>query len=159
VSNHGRVTCTRRRTAIVARLKERADEHRRSVEDEHRAILRDVLLEGDQETPTLTFEAYLRQMPDVGTDGDFSRIEGSIRAAADSAGEHGTGAAGLIALVVKDGRLQVPRDRDGNLRLVMAPRVEAAEQEMVAAVKSEANVVLSPWNECERTRPPPLCST
>ncbi|MGO8747696.1 MAG: FitA-like ribbon-helix-helix domain-containing protein, partial [Thermoguttaceae bacterium] len=30
--------------AILARLKQRADEHRRSVEDEHRAILRDVLL-------------------------------------------------------------------------------------------------------------------
>ena len=44
--------------AIVARLKERADEHRCSVEDEHRAILRDVLLEGDRETPPLTFEAY-----------------------------------------------------------------------------------------------------
>jgi antitoxin FitA len=65
--------------ALVARLKQRADEHRRSVEDEHRAILRDVLLVGDRETPTLTFEAYLRKMPDVGTDADFSRIEGSIR--------------------------------------------------------------------------------
>ncbi len=65
--------------AILARLKQRADEHRRSVEDEHRAILRDVLLTGGQETPAMTFEAYLRKMPDVGTDADFSRIEGSIR--------------------------------------------------------------------------------
>ena len=65
--------------AILARLKKRADEHRRSVEDEHRAILRDVLLVGDKETPAMTFEAYLRKMPDVGTDADFSRIEGSIR--------------------------------------------------------------------------------
>jgi plasmid stability protein len=65
--------------AILARLKQRADEHRRSVEDEHRAILREVLLAGDEETPAMTFEAYLRKMPDVGTDGDFSRIEGSIR--------------------------------------------------------------------------------
>jgi plasmid stability protein len=65
--------------AIVARLKQRADEHRRSIEEEHRAILRDALLEGDREVPTLTFEAYLRQMPDVGTDEDFSRIEGPIR--------------------------------------------------------------------------------
>lgn len=64
---------------IVARLKERADQHRRSVEDEHRAILRDALLAGEQGTPAITFEAYLRQMPDVGTDADFSRIEGSIR--------------------------------------------------------------------------------
>jgi len=65
--------------AILARLKKRADEHCRSVEDEHRAILRDALLAGDQETPAMTFEAYLRKMPDVGTDADFSRIEGSIR--------------------------------------------------------------------------------
>ena len=47
--------------AILARLKQRADEHRRSVEDEHRAILRDVLLAGDQETPAMTFEAYLAE--------------------------------------------------------------------------------------------------
>ena len=65
--------------AILARLKKRADAHRRSVEDEHRAILRDVLLSGDQEAPAMTFEAYLRKMPDVETDADFSRIEGSIR--------------------------------------------------------------------------------
>jgi len=65
--------------AIVARLKQRAAEHRRSIEEEHKAILRDVLLEGDREAPALPFEAYLRQMPDVGTDEDFSRIEGSIR--------------------------------------------------------------------------------
>ena len=65
--------------AIIAKLKERADKHRRSVEDEHRAILRDALLVGDQDTSTMTFEEYLRKMPDVGTDADFSRIEGSIR--------------------------------------------------------------------------------
>lgn len=65
--------------AIVDRLKQRADEHRRSVEDEHRAILRDVLLAAEQEMSATTFEAYLREMPDVGTDADFSRIEGSIR--------------------------------------------------------------------------------
>ena len=64
---------------IVARLKARADEHRRSVEDEHRAILRDVLLVGDQESSEMTFEAYLRKMPDVGADADFARIEGSMR--------------------------------------------------------------------------------
>lgn len=64
---------------IVARLKERAEQHRCSVEDEHRAILRQLLRAGDQEQPGLTFEAYLRKLPDVGTDEDFSRIEGSIR--------------------------------------------------------------------------------
>ena len=65
--------------AILAKLQKRADEHCRSVEDEHRAILRDVLLAGDRETPAMTFEAYLPNMPDVGTDAEFSRIEGSIR--------------------------------------------------------------------------------
>jgi len=65
--------------AIIAKLKERADKHRRSIEDEHRAILRDTLLVGDPDLPTMTFEEYLRKMPDVGTDADFSRIEGSIR--------------------------------------------------------------------------------
>jgi plasmid stability protein len=65
--------------ALVARLKQLADEHRRSVEDEHRAILRKVLLVGGKEAPTMSFEAYLRKMPDVGTDADFSRIEESIR--------------------------------------------------------------------------------
>ena len=64
---------------LVAKLKERADEHCRSVEEEHRQILRDALLENKKVTPTSTFEAYLRMMPDVGTDGDFARIEGSIR--------------------------------------------------------------------------------
>jgi plasmid stability protein len=38
--------------ALVARLKQLADEHRRSVEDEHRAILREVLLAGGEEKPT-----------------------------------------------------------------------------------------------------------
>jgi antitoxin FitA len=65
--------------AIVARLKQRADEHRRSVEDEHKTILRDALMAGDQETTAMTFEAYLMKMPDVGTDADFSRTEGSLR--------------------------------------------------------------------------------
>ena len=65
--------------AIVAKLKERAEKHRWSIEDEHRAILRDVLLAGGQDVSAATFEEYLREMPDVGTDADFSRVEGSIR--------------------------------------------------------------------------------
>jgi plasmid stability protein len=65
--------------AIVAKLQERAEKHRRSVEEEHRAILRDVLLSGELESPAMTFEQYLRAMPDVGVDADFARIEGSIR--------------------------------------------------------------------------------
>jgi hypothetical protein len=31
------------------------------------------------DSATITFESYLRSMPDVGTDADFSRIEGTIR--------------------------------------------------------------------------------
>ncbi len=42
-------------------------------------ILRTKQLPGDQETTATTLEAYLRKMPDVGTDADFSRIEGSLR--------------------------------------------------------------------------------
>ena len=38
--------------ALVAKLKQLADEHRRSVEDEHRAILREVLLAGGEGKPT-----------------------------------------------------------------------------------------------------------
>ncbi|ETW97010.1 MAG: hypothetical protein ETSY1_24335 [Candidatus Entotheonella factor] len=65
--------------AIVVKLQERANRHGRSLEEEHRAILREALLEKGSATPAMTFEAYLRTMPDVGTDADFSRIEGSIR--------------------------------------------------------------------------------
>ena len=65
--------------SIVEKLKQRAEKHYRSVEEEHRAILRDTLLGGGEEVPTVAFEAFLRTMPDVGTDTDFSRIEGSIR--------------------------------------------------------------------------------
>ncbi len=41
---------------LVAKLKERADEHCRSVEDEHRQILRDALLKDLKATPSTTFE-------------------------------------------------------------------------------------------------------
>lgn len=64
---------------IVANLKERAEKHSRSVEEELKAILRDVLLPNDQAVSTVAFEQYLRQMPDVGTDADFSRIGVSMR--------------------------------------------------------------------------------
>ena len=65
--------------AILAKLQERAELHRRSVEDEHKAILRDALLGGGHTKSATTFEQYLRQMPDVGNDADFARIEGAIR--------------------------------------------------------------------------------
>jgi plasmid stability protein len=65
--------------AIVAKLRERAERHCRSVEEEHRAILRDTLLGFTCNVAPMTFEEYLRKMPDVGTDADFNRIEGVIR--------------------------------------------------------------------------------
>jgi len=66
---------------VVSKLTQRAESHCRSVEEEHRAILRDTLLGGDVETPAMTFEQYLREMPDVGEDTDYARITGSIREA------------------------------------------------------------------------------
>jgi plasmid stability protein len=65
--------------ALIAKLKERAEHHRRSIEDEHREILRGVLLGDDRDWSKMTFEEYLRRMPEVGVDEDFSRIEGSMR--------------------------------------------------------------------------------
>ena len=64
---------------IVAKLTERAKEHCRSIEEEHRQILREVLLKKREITPAKTFEDYLRSMPDVGLDADFERIEGKMR--------------------------------------------------------------------------------
>jgi len=42
-------------------------------------FLEECLTELDQEPSPITLEAYLRKMPDVGTDADFARIEGSRR--------------------------------------------------------------------------------
>jgi antitoxin FitA len=64
---------------IVAKLRERAGKHGRSAEEEHRAILREALLGPEQKGLDATFERYLRTMPDVGDDSDFSRIDGAIR--------------------------------------------------------------------------------
>jgi len=64
---------------IVEKLKERAGRHGHSAEEEHRAILRKVLLEQDDTTPKMSFEEFLRTMPNVGTDEDFARIDGPMR--------------------------------------------------------------------------------
>ncbi len=64
---------------VLAKLEERAQMHRRSVEEEHKAILREALLSGNGRSAQMSFEQYLRTMPNVGTDADFDRIEGSIR--------------------------------------------------------------------------------
>ena len=58
---------------IVARLAERAGRKGRSTEEEHRAILREALLGAETESPEMSFEQYLRAMPDVGEDEDFAR--------------------------------------------------------------------------------------
>ena len=65
--------------AFVAKLKERAVRQGRSAEEEHRAILREVLLGPAAQQGEITFESYLQTMPNVGEDEDFSRIEGSMR--------------------------------------------------------------------------------
>ena len=64
---------------IIAKLKERADQHCHSVEDELRQILKDAPLSKTSVPLMTSFEEYLHSMPNVGIDDDFSRIEGSIR--------------------------------------------------------------------------------
>jgi antitoxin FitA len=56
---------------IVQRLKMRAARHGRSMEAEHREILRQALQELETEE---TFKALLLAMPPVGDDADFTRL-------------------------------------------------------------------------------------
>ena len=56
--------------AVVARLRRRAAERGRSMEAEHRDILRQALLPPRRQ-PSL--KEHLMAMPDVGTDEDFER--------------------------------------------------------------------------------------
>ena len=56
---------------VVTRLRRRAAEHRRSMEAEHRQILRDELLTASRRRRSL--KACLLAMPDVGRDEDFAR--------------------------------------------------------------------------------------
>lgn len=55
---------------IINALKQRAVEHQRSTEAEHRAILAEVLLKPARKS----FAEVLANMPDVGLDADFQRI-------------------------------------------------------------------------------------
>jgi len=55
---------------IVQALEERAARHGRSVEAEHREILRQALLGAPAEDP----KAVLFDMPDVGEDSDFEHL-------------------------------------------------------------------------------------
>ena len=57
--------------AIVKALKQRASRHGTSVEAEHRKILEQVLLR----PPKKSFAEVLSQMPNVGKDSDFERIQ------------------------------------------------------------------------------------
>jgi plasmid stability protein len=60
---------------VVASLKRRAAEHKRSAEAEHREILLQALLgEGPGSLKTT-----LAEMPDVGSDDDFARPRGKRR--------------------------------------------------------------------------------
>jgi antitoxin FitA len=61
---------------IVARLRRRAAQHGRSVEAEHREILREALLPA---RGGATFKDHLLAMPDAGADEDFARVPGTVR--------------------------------------------------------------------------------
>ena len=56
---------------IVHALKQRAAQHGRSAEAEHRALLESVLLQ----PPRKSFTEVLAAIPNVGRDEDFDRVE------------------------------------------------------------------------------------
>jgi plasmid stability protein len=55
---------------VVRKLKQRAAKDGVSMEEEHRRILRESLLE-KKEKPKMSLKDYLLTMPDVGEDSDF----------------------------------------------------------------------------------------
>lgn len=57
--------------SVVDALKERAVQHKRSAEAEHREILKEALLRPKKKS----FAEVLAAMPDVGEDKDFERME------------------------------------------------------------------------------------
>ena len=57
--------------SIIDALKSRAAEHGRSAEAEHRAILEQVLLQPNRRS----FIDVLMDIPDVGNDSDFIRVQ------------------------------------------------------------------------------------
>ena len=61
---------------VVRELKLRAARHGRSAEAEHREILREALLPSGRKK---SLKELLLEMPDVGEDADFERIEGGMR--------------------------------------------------------------------------------
>jgi antitoxin FitA len=61
--------------SIINALKARAVEHRRSTEAEHRAILAEVLIKPKRKT----FAEALLNIPDVGKDADFQRLNDEVK--------------------------------------------------------------------------------
>jgi antitoxin FitA len=62
--------------AVVRALKERAGEHGRSAEAEHRAILASALARPRKRS----FAEVLASMPEVGVDSDFERLNPAVEA-------------------------------------------------------------------------------
>ena len=56
---------------LVEALKARAARHKRSAEAEHRALLEQALLKPRRKS----FAQVLREMPNVGRDSDFARVD------------------------------------------------------------------------------------
>ncbi len=56
---------------VVKKLKEQAGRHGVSMEEEHRRILREVLLGNSRKRPS--FKEFLLSIPNVGKDEDFER--------------------------------------------------------------------------------------
>ena len=65
--------------SVTQKLKQQAEAHGVSVEEEHRRILRQALLGPEAARNTTDFKEYLLSMPDVGEDSDFSRAPGTMR--------------------------------------------------------------------------------
>ena len=59
---------------IVDALKQRASQHGRSAEAEHRALLEELLLRPKRKS----FAEVLASMPNVGEDEDFERLEDQV---------------------------------------------------------------------------------
>jgi plasmid stability protein len=68
--NESQLVVRRLEPEVVAALRARAARHGRSMEAEHREILRSALRPGLERT---SFKDWLLRMPDVGTDRDFAR--------------------------------------------------------------------------------------
>ncbi len=73
----GQLTVRKVDDQIVRRLKMRAARNGRSMEAEHRQILRRAL--EDPPAEHLDLKRMLLEMPEVGDDEDFARIEGTMR--------------------------------------------------------------------------------